>query len=168
MLHLPRPQQLRALLLLGAVTALGACSTANGPDPWREGWNEPVHNFNESFDKRLLEPVAKGYDVVAPGIFQAAESGAGQRVQRGLKLRAQSAQPIGGAANVRALFRARAGEHPDGGAGLGQAFGKGERRLVQPKGFVFVFVCNRQRGLKAAQLARKSVPHRIWSMGRTM
>lgn len=72
MLHRPRPQQLRVLSLLAALLALGACSTANGPDPWREGWNEPVHNFNESFDKRLLEPVAKGYDTVAPGVFQIA------------------------------------------------------------------------------------------------
>ena len=69
MLHRPRPQQLRELLLLGAVLALGACSTANGPDPWRET-NEKVFRFNEGVDKKLLEPVAKGYDVVSPGVLQ--------------------------------------------------------------------------------------------------
>ena len=72
MRHLPLPQQVRVLSLLAAVLVLGACSTANGPDPWRKGWNEPVHNFNESFDQRLLEPVAKGYDTVTPGVFQIA------------------------------------------------------------------------------------------------
>ncbi len=70
MRHLSVPQQLRTLLLLGALLALGACSTANGPDPWRENWNEPVHNLNESFDKHLLEPVAKGYDAVSPSLLQ--------------------------------------------------------------------------------------------------
>jgi phospholipid-binding lipoprotein MlaA len=66
---LPKPQRLRALLLLGAVLALGACATGTGPDPWREA-NEPIFRFNEGFDKKLLEPVAEGYDVVAPGLFQ--------------------------------------------------------------------------------------------------
>jgi phospholipid-binding lipoprotein MlaA len=58
----------RALLPL-AVLALGACSTANGPDPWRNT-NEKVFRFNERFDKSLLEPVAKGYDTVMPTLFQ--------------------------------------------------------------------------------------------------
>lgn len=64
-----RPSPLRRTLLLGAVLALGACSTAQGPDPWRET-NEKVFRFNEGFDKRLLEPVAEGYDTVVPGLFE--------------------------------------------------------------------------------------------------
>lgn len=60
---------LRPLLLLGAALALSACSTANGPDPWRET-NEKVFRLNEGVDKILLEPVAEGYDEVTPGLFQ--------------------------------------------------------------------------------------------------
>ncbi len=69
MLHLPRPQQLRALLLVGAVLALGACSTANGPDPWR-GTNEKIFRMNNYIDKVLLEPAARGYDAATPGMLQ--------------------------------------------------------------------------------------------------
>ena len=65
----PLPQQLRTVLLLAAVVALAACSTASGPDPWRRT-NEKVFRFNEGFDKRFLEPVAGGWDAVAPGFFQ--------------------------------------------------------------------------------------------------
>jgi len=64
-----RPRLLRALALLGVALALGACSTASGPDPWRNT-NQKIFRFNEGFDKNLLEPVAKGYDVVSPGFFQ--------------------------------------------------------------------------------------------------
>jgi phospholipid-binding lipoprotein MlaA len=63
------PRRLRALLLLSAVLALGACSTANGPDPGRR-LNEKIFRFNEGVDKKLLEPVAEGYDGVTPGLFQ--------------------------------------------------------------------------------------------------
>jgi phospholipid-binding lipoprotein MlaA len=62
-------QSLRALLLLGAALALGACSTANGPDPWSDT-NKKVFRLNEGVDKFLLEPVAEGYDGVTPGLFQ--------------------------------------------------------------------------------------------------
>jgi phospholipid-binding lipoprotein MlaA len=57
------------VLLLGAALALGACSTERGPDPWRDT-NERVFRFNEGLDKVLLKPVAQGYDVVAPSLFQ--------------------------------------------------------------------------------------------------
>lgn len=57
------------LALTLALLALAACSTAEGPDPWR-GMNEPVFRFNESVDKSLLEPVAKGYDAVTPSLFE--------------------------------------------------------------------------------------------------
>jgi phospholipid-binding lipoprotein MlaA len=63
------PQQARALLLLSAVLALGACSTANGPDPWRDT-NQKIFRLNEGVDKLLIEPVAEGYDGVTPGLFQ--------------------------------------------------------------------------------------------------
>jgi len=64
------PQGLRAAALLGAALLLGACSTEQGPDPWRPT-NEKIFRFNEGFDKSLLEPVAKGYDGIMPSFFQA-------------------------------------------------------------------------------------------------
>jgi phospholipid-binding lipoprotein MlaA len=57
------------LALLPCVLALGACSTTNGPDPWRET-NEKIFRFNEGVDRALLEPVAEGYDTVVPGLFE--------------------------------------------------------------------------------------------------
>jgi phospholipid-binding lipoprotein MlaA len=63
------PPRFTSVLLLGAALAFGGCSTAEGPDPWRET-NERVFRFNEGLDKLLLEPVAEGYDVVTPGLFQ--------------------------------------------------------------------------------------------------
>ena len=69
MLDRIRPRCGKALLLLGALLAGSACSTANGPDPWRET-NEKVFRFNEGVDIKLLEPVAEGYDTVTPGLFQ--------------------------------------------------------------------------------------------------
>lgn len=70
MIHATQRTRLaRALLLLAAAFAASACSTANGPDPYRR-LNHPIYRFNEGLDKGLLEPVAKGYDVVTPGLFQ--------------------------------------------------------------------------------------------------
>jgi phospholipid-binding lipoprotein MlaA len=49
------------------VAAFGsACSTAQGPDPWR-GYNEPVFAFNDGLDRWVLGPVARGWDWLAPG-----------------------------------------------------------------------------------------------------
>ena len=42
-----------------------ACSTARGPDPWR-GYNEPVFGFNDSLDRWVLGPVARGWDWLMP------------------------------------------------------------------------------------------------------
>jgi phospholipid-binding lipoprotein MlaA len=44
----------------------GCASTANNPqDPW-EGWNRSTQSFNDNVDEHILEPVAEGYDYVAP------------------------------------------------------------------------------------------------------
>ena len=64
-----RPRRGSCALLLGTALTLGACASASGPDPWR-ATNEKVFRFNEGLDKLLLEPVAEGYDVVAPNLFQ--------------------------------------------------------------------------------------------------
>lgn len=59
----------RAVGLCVAFAALvwsSACSTAQGPDPWR-GYNERVFGFNDALDRYLLGPVARGWDWLAPG-----------------------------------------------------------------------------------------------------
>jgi phospholipid-binding lipoprotein MlaA len=59
--------QLRVLLWLVAVLALGACATAPGApnDPF-EGFNRGVFSFNEAVDSAVLRPVATGYEKVVP------------------------------------------------------------------------------------------------------
>ena len=53
-------------LLAGMVAAFGnACSTAQGPDPWR-GYNAPVFAFNDGLDRFVLGPVARGWGWLAP------------------------------------------------------------------------------------------------------
>lgn len=58
-------QRLRRAAALAALPFLFACSTAQGPDPWR-GYNEPVFGFNDGLDRYLLGPVARGWDWLAP------------------------------------------------------------------------------------------------------
>jgi phospholipid-binding lipoprotein MlaA len=56
----------RRLALALAVLAFGsACSTAQGPDPWR-GYNQPVFGFNDGLDRFVLGPVARGWDWLVP------------------------------------------------------------------------------------------------------
>lgn len=45
-----------------ALTACATTSNDNGhqDDPW-QGWNKGTQSFNDSFDKNILKPVAKGY-----------------------------------------------------------------------------------------------------------
>ena len=53
-----------ALLLAGAA----GCATTSGGDPrdpW-EGFNRPMHNFNEAFDDAIGKPVATTYRDVVP------------------------------------------------------------------------------------------------------
>lgn len=51
--------------IVALVLNLGACSTANGPDPG-QSVNRSIFGFNEGFDKTLLAPVATGWDFVMP------------------------------------------------------------------------------------------------------
>ena len=57
------------LLLLGALGGLAGCATtgANPIDPL-EGYNRAMFRFNDGVDKAIIEPVAKGYKAVVPGI----------------------------------------------------------------------------------------------------
>jgi phospholipid-binding lipoprotein MlaA len=63
------PRRLTAVLLLAGV--LGGCATQKTTltdlerDPW-EGYNRKVHAFNNSLDRAVFRPVAKGYDAVMP------------------------------------------------------------------------------------------------------
>jgi len=58
------------------LTALGGCATTTTPkevaqeeinqnDPW-EGWNRGTYSFNDTIDKAVIKPVAKGYAWVTP------------------------------------------------------------------------------------------------------
>jgi phospholipid-binding lipoprotein MlaA len=53
------------LTLLGLIT--GCASTPNGDpgDPY-EATNRKIYNFNDSIDRNVLQPVARGYVKVAP------------------------------------------------------------------------------------------------------
>jgi phospholipid-binding lipoprotein MlaA len=56
-------------LLLALAGLLPSCATS-GPDPLERYWNRPVFNFNEGFDKYLLEPAATGWDWALPEVVQ--------------------------------------------------------------------------------------------------
>jgi len=54
------------------VVVLGGMARAEdgaAPDPW-EGFNRAMFTFNDGLDRWVLEPVAKGYDVVTPDELQ--------------------------------------------------------------------------------------------------
>jgi phospholipid-binding lipoprotein MlaA len=59
----------RLALLILASALIGGCAGTNPRDPW-EGWNRPVHEFNDSLDRNILKPVAEGYREVTPGFAQ--------------------------------------------------------------------------------------------------
>lgn len=61
---------LRLLLSLAALLVLAGCATpANHYDPL-ESVNRPIYKFNETADRYVLKPVAKGYDFVLPGFVK--------------------------------------------------------------------------------------------------
>ena len=60
-----RRQRIQLGLLFAALALASACSTAEGPDPWRD-YNQPVFAFNDSLDRYLLGPVARGWDWLLP------------------------------------------------------------------------------------------------------
>lgn len=58
------------LLLIFNTFILTGCASINGPtephDPY-ERYNRAMYQFNDSLDKAIIKPVAKGYDAVVPG-----------------------------------------------------------------------------------------------------
>jgi len=57
-----------ALTLAVAIPA-SANESGNDHDPW-EGMNRKVFAFNDALDRWFLEPVAKGWDFIAPDLLQ--------------------------------------------------------------------------------------------------
>lgn len=47
--------------------ALGGCATTDSKDTF-QGWNQGTQSFNDTIDKAVLKPVAKGYMAVTPDI----------------------------------------------------------------------------------------------------
>jgi phospholipid-binding lipoprotein MlaA len=50
---------------LAIAMLLGGC--ASGADPWK-GWNHGAQSFNDSLDKGIIKPLAKGYQWVTPDV----------------------------------------------------------------------------------------------------
>lgn len=65
----------RATLALCVAVLLSGCATTGKDprDPW-EGYNRQVTDFNLVLDEIVLEPVAKGYQAVLPGVVRAGVS----------------------------------------------------------------------------------------------
>lgn len=63
------PRFLKPIALLLLSLAASGCATVNGPiderDPWEE-YNRSMFEFNDSFDRHILKPVAEGYNEVVP------------------------------------------------------------------------------------------------------
>ncbi len=59
---------IRPLFLLVCL-ALGGCASNNPKDPF-EGFNRSMYSFNDTLDKAILKPVAKGYKAVLPDFAQ--------------------------------------------------------------------------------------------------
>jgi phospholipid-binding lipoprotein MlaA len=67
--HLLKVSMLAMLALLSGCATTNQSTTSNDP---LEGYNRAMYAFNDTVDKAVLKPVAKGYDAVVPsGISQA-------------------------------------------------------------------------------------------------
>lgn len=55
-------------LLLGMALGLGGCASGVDRDPRDplEGYNRAMYSFNESVDKAVLKPLARGYNFITP------------------------------------------------------------------------------------------------------
>ena len=65
--------RLRGVLLSGLLMLLTGCASTqyieNERDPW-QGFNRSVYSFNDSLDRAILKPVAKGYQAVTPDFVE--------------------------------------------------------------------------------------------------
>lgn len=46
----------------------GCATTASDPNDQWKGWNQGAQEFNDTIDKNILKPVAKGYEAITPDI----------------------------------------------------------------------------------------------------
>lgn len=60
----------KRLIPLVASLALTGCAVNGDPRDPIEPMNRAIHSFNEGFDRAILKPVAKGYQVVTPRFAQ--------------------------------------------------------------------------------------------------
>ncbi|MEM5516180.1 VacJ family lipoprotein [Henriciella sp. AS95] len=61
---------LAALSLTACATSGERTESTSGVYDPLEGWNRNVYSFNEAVDKAAIEPVARAYRYVTPGIFR--------------------------------------------------------------------------------------------------
>lgn len=62
-------RKLRVMLVAAAVVALTGCASTNGYSDPRdpiEGFNRAIYTFNDTLDRALIKPVAKGYRAIMP------------------------------------------------------------------------------------------------------
>jgi len=56
-----------SLTSLAISIALGGCaSTSSNPNDEWQGWNQGAQSFNDTVDKAVLKPLAKGYEAITP------------------------------------------------------------------------------------------------------
>jgi len=58
---------LKPLFLSATALSLVVGGCASGPDPL-QGWNRGAHSFNNSLDKNVVKPLAKGYQWITPDV----------------------------------------------------------------------------------------------------
>jgi phospholipid-binding lipoprotein MlaA len=63
---------LRSLIIVLSISIVSGCATLDGPpnpDDPLERYNRAMFNFNETMDRAILKPVAKGYNWIMPDIL---------------------------------------------------------------------------------------------------
>lgn len=61
--------RLGMLALLAGLTPCSPVLAGSEADPW-EGFNRAIFSFNDTLDRYILKPVAKGYVAITPGFMQ--------------------------------------------------------------------------------------------------
>ncbi|MDD5461031.1 MAG: VacJ family lipoprotein [Methylococcales bacterium] len=64
---IPKPPFLGSLIFSIMLTGCATTTVANKDDPWA-GWNRGTQSFNDSLDKAVLKPMAKGYRWITPEV----------------------------------------------------------------------------------------------------
>jgi phospholipid-binding lipoprotein MlaA len=64
---IPKPLLVGGLIFSIMLTGCATTTVANKDDPWA-GWNRGTQSFNDSLDKAVLKPMAKGYRWITPDV----------------------------------------------------------------------------------------------------